>query len=426
MFKSEINSFVQNMDVIRGYINSVEPVLLEKCSENFKKDAEDLSVLLLLFNDSRLNDGESDFELSEEAKNKIKENFDGEIIIEPCDDGEGCNLKVNGSGGDRFAKAMENLAKHENQKMLLYKSSLMSIISTVECFILDFLKSYFQQYNHEITSTLISKKDKHFTLDELESFADVKDAKMFIIDNKLENLIRGSFEDWIDFLKEKLNLNMGYINEVKERLIEVFQRRNIVVHNKGIVNSIYLSKVSGKYKNEVKKGYPVFLDRQYLESAINDLELNFSLIAFELWKNKKKDDQSRFKLLTNLISSNLDFKRWEIIKGFSTFLGNDSCCTHWHKMFAKINYWLSCKRLGTFDKVKDKVIAEDLSACTMDFQLCKSALLDEKDNVFRLMNQILENEILSFDDIDSWPIFDEYKEDTMYQDIENRWKGEDI
>jgi hypothetical protein len=45
MFKSEINSFVQNMDVIRGYINSVEPVLLEKCSENFKKDAEDLSVL---------------------------------------------------------------------------------------------------------------------------------------------------------------------------------------------------------------------------------------------------------------------------------------------------------------------------------------------------------------------------------------------
>ena len=42
------------------------------------------------------------------------------------------------------------------------------------------------------------------------------------------------------------------------------------------------------------------------------------------------------------------------------------------------------------------------------------------------MNQLLENEILSFDDIDSWPIFDEYKEDTMYQDIENRWKGEDI
>ena len=104
------------------------------------------------------------------------------------------------------------------------------------------------------------------------------------------------------------------ISIVKERLIEVFQRRNILVHNKGIVNSIYLSKVSGKYKNEVKKGYPVFLDRQYLESAINDLELNFSLIAFELWKNKKKDDQSRFKLLTNLISSNLDFKRWEIIK----------------------------------------------------------------------------------------------------------------
>lgn len=422
MFKEEIKSLINNMDTIRAFINSVEPVLIEKISENLKRDADDISALLLLFNDINLNDGENDFKLSEEAKSKIKENFDGDIIIEPSIDGKESILKVNGPGGKRFSKAMNNLTKLENQKNLLYKSSLMSIISTVECFFLDLLKSYFIQYPYEITSALISKKDKCFTFDEIISFMDIDDAKTFIVDEKLENILRSSFEDWIAFSKDKLNMNMGYIKEQKERLNEIFQRRNIVIHNNGIVNSIYLSKVSEKYREGIKKGYPIFLDRNYLENAINDLELSFSLIAFELWKIKTKDDSERYELLAALISSNLDYKRWNIVNGYSTFLSNDSCCPQWYKMFSKINYWLSCKRLGTFDKVKDKIIAEDLSACTLDFQACKCALLDEKDNVFRLMSQILENGVLNFKELDSWPVFDELKEDAMYKEIQSKWE----
>lgn len=421
MFYNEIQSFHENLDTIREFIYSLEPVLLQKIDENFKNDVDDLRVLQLILSESNPDNDDNNFKLSEEAKRKIRDNFDGEIIIKQNEDGNGFHLKVNGNGGKRFNKAMLNLRKFNEEKMLLYKSSLMNIISTVECFLSDILQKYLKKYKQEITSVLILKKDKQFTMDELESFESIEDAKTYIIDSKIENLIRGGFEDWVDFLKEKMHMHMGYLNDEKEKIIEIFQRRNIVVHNKGIVNSIYLSKVADKHQNEIKMGERIFLDRDYLENAINTLELNFSLIAFELWKNKIQHDNSRYELLANLISENMDSKRWSLVKGYTIFLYNDSGCTQWYKMFSKINNWLAYKRLGCFEKVKNKVIEEDFSACSIEFQICQQALLGDSNKVFDLMREALKNNIINFQDIESWPVFDEYRDDELYKQMHNEW-----
>lgn len=215
-------------------------------------------------------------------------------------------------------------------------------------------------------------------------------------------------------------MSMGYLNDEKDTLVEIFQRRNIIVHNKGIVNSIYLSKVSEKYCKEAKNGYPIFLDREYLEDSINIIELNFSLIAFELWKNKRKNDDNRYELLGVLISKNLDAKKWKSVGGYSVFLGNDSCCSQKFKMYSKINNWLSYKRLGKFDKVKNKVLDDDFSAYTLDFQVCQQALLDNNEKVFELMKEALENNILCSEDIESWPVFDEFKETELYSQLKSK------
>ncbi len=427
MFKSEITRFNQNMDTIRGYIDSVEPVLLEKISENLKKDAEDLSALILLFNEPIFNDEECSIDISDEIKEKVKQKFGGDIVVEPADNELGCTLNVIGPGGKRFTRAISKFYKLENQKILLYRSSLMSIVSTVECFFLDLLQVYFKEYPFEITPALISKKDKHFTLEEIEAFSDIKDARAFLIDDKLENLLRGSFDSWIDFLKEKLNLGLGYIDDEKENLIEIFQRRNIVVHNKGIVNSIYLSKVSERYKKVAKKGHPIYIDRKYLDDIINKLELCFSLIAFEIWKKKDKDDEARYSFLSDLISTNLDLHRWEIVRGYSIFLANDACSSNWYKTFARINMWLSIKKLGSFEKIKDSVQKEDFSACTTDFQACKCALLEDFDNVYKLSNQVLESGMYTFDFMMSWPIFDDFKKSDKFNELKAKFvvEGQD-
>lgn len=67
-----------------------------------------------------------------------------------------------------------------------------------------------------------------------------------------------------------------------------------------------------------------------------------------------------------------------------------------------------------------KVRAEDFSECTLDFQVCQQALLDDKEKVFELMKEALENNILDFETIDSWTVFDEFREDELYNKLKSK------
>lgn len=418
MFYKESKDFVSNMKAIREFIDLVEPVFIQKRKDHMKNEAKDLSILMLALSDpllSNIEDGK--FQLSEDSKQKIRDNFDGEIVIEKSEDGHGVKVSVNGNGAERFDNAVSMLGEIEKQTSILYKSSLMNIISTVECHFSNLIMSYYKVNTKEITSGLISKKDKHFTLEELESFETLEDAKNHLIESKVENLLRGSFDDWIEFLKDKMKLNLGYLEAEKNNIVEIFQRRNIVVHNQGIINSIYLSKISKEYKKNLKKGEPILIDRVYLEKSIDTLELIFLLIGFELWKNKKPNDQKRFDQISQIIEDCLFDNRWFIMKGLTRFLMGDAKAPQVFKNMSKINNWLAHKKMGEFEVVKKDVEAEDFSSCTMDFIICKLALLGEKDKIFHYIDEAIISKSLTYLDLEEWPIFDDYREEEKFINI---------
>ena len=65
-----------------------------------------------------------------------------------------------------------------------------------------------------------------------------------MIEQRVEDVLRGSFEEWISFLKNQFKLEMGYIEKWQHKLVEIIQRRNLLVHNGGNINSIYRRKVA--------------------------------------------------------------------------------------------------------------------------------------------------------------------------------------
>ena len=422
MFSEEIHDFTNSMDAIRGFVDSLEPVLIKRIDENFEANSENLGILLLALQDlSSTTEDSQSFSLPEETKKKIKEDFKGdfEFIIENGN----INIKTVGEDAFKFGIAINTYKTLNQQKKLLYKSSLMSIISTVEGFLASMLHKYFKTYSTEISPALIIKKDKQFSLSELESFKDIEDAKNYIVETKIENLIRCSFTEWIIFFKEKLSLSMGYLKDQEDVLNEIFQRRNVVVHNQGIVNSIYLAKVAEQFRKGVEKGETIDLSRPYLDSVINKLEFNFALIALELWKKRVAKDNNRANLLTGIISEHVVEKRWDIIKGYSTFLMNDSKCSQVDKTFATVNYWLACKRNGEFEQIKDKISSEDFSAYTLDFQICKAALLNKNEEVLTKMSKALDQGIFGIADVKVWPIFDEIREEDKYLQLIQKWEN---
>lgn len=430
MLSDHIKSFNSNILSLREFVDLIEPFLREKSKEHQDKIAP---LLLKGLTSKILDDVENLEEDKREKLVKAKEEYDDKIYeifkekIEVELDGEATNLKDGGvisaglkithRGGIDIKTYFDNARKSEEHIHELYKNSLLSLLSSVEWFFSQILHSFYAE-NSE--SSGISKKT--LTFSEIRELGSIEDAEKYLIDVKIEEILRSSFEDWTNLLKGELKLNMGYLDSVKENLIEVYQRRNLYVHNGGEINSIYLSKVDQSLIGDLKRGDRITLNKEYLDDAIRKLHLTFILIASELWKKLAPDDKDRGEILIDISFENLIESRWDIAEGISYFIMKDAKMETVDKAVAQVNYWLCKKRLGNFDEVKKEVDTADFSDRKNIFQLALFALREEVDEFFQLLPDTLDSRQLNTERLESFPIFQEMRETDKYKEFKKKSK----
>jgi len=164
----------------------------------------------------------------------------------------------------------------------------MNLASSVELFFAELFHKFF-----ELHPGIVGTKEKVSSFEDLTAFESVADARQHYLNSRIEDILYGSFSDWIAFIKEKAKLSMSYLQTEQNSLMETFQRRNLVVHNGGIVNSIYLSKVAPELTKELSLGDSLEPNRNYLNDRIDSFERNCILIAAELWKSLSAEDDER-------------------------------------------------------------------------------------------------------------------------------------
>lgn len=409
MFKKEILNFARSLDALRDFVDLIDPFLDEKHSEVLKNHTSALIPILIGLKKSNP-ELFSKLDISEE---ELRKRFGGEVeVIEELSAEENSNtitLKIGANKAEGFKDAVEKLAKAEKRKKLLYQSSLITLTNTAEWFLSQILHQYFDKYPEAVGA-----RDKFYSLEDLKTFASIEDAKNHLVDTKIEDILRKGFLDWVIFLKEKVNLSMGYLNKDKEKIIEIYQRRNIVVHNGGKINSIYLSKVANELKQGKSIDDEVRIKREYLDKSISLVERIFILIAAELWKNQSPTDEARADILIELAFSYLLKERWNIAEGLSYFVMNDKHLSEKLQLYGKLNYWQSIKWQGRFDEIKDELEKADFSGKDSLVRLGYFALLDKTDDFFKLMPEVIKSESLSYEGVDIFPIFREMRKDERY------------
>lgn len=102
---------------------------------------------------------------------------------------------------------------------------------------------------------------------------------------------------------------MGYLSKDQGRLIEAYQRRNLLIHNAGYVNQIYRNKVPEDLQEKIPPDVPISMSKEYLEKAIGTFERSFILIAAELWKKQNPSDYSRGRVLIDIAFGHLVAER---------------------------------------------------------------------------------------------------------------------
>nr|WP_290227701.1 hypothetical protein [Trichocoleus desertorum] len=245
----EINS---NLESLRDFVDILDTHLSEKAQESLTIHSSSLEFLLLVF-EKLFENGKYNLDsVPPERMEEIRAKYPEFLSAESTQNGNKIDitLKLPDKTNielDKIDIALKEIGKAQGRTRMLYSSSLMTLTSSVELFFSKLFHQYF--YLHPES---IGTKEKLFSFDDLSKFDTLADARTHYISSRIEDLLRGPLSDWLLFARNTVKLSMGYLKEEQELLEETFQRRNIVVHNGGIANSIYIAKVPKNLCKDVK------------------------------------------------------------------------------------------------------------------------------------------------------------------------------
>jgi hypothetical protein len=411
-----IRSISRNLDSLRDFVDVLDAFLHGKVRDAMEEHTVGLAPLLIAMGKAGIfKQLPRELSMSPDLFENLTTDMAGvaEIEIGPPDERGRRHVDFRGPPSDAFAKAVDALSRATGRTRMLYSSSLMNLTSSVELFFSQLLHEYFTTFPEAV-----GVKDKVFSLDDLAAFSTVADARSHYILARIEDLLRSQFDDWIHFLKRDVKLSMGYLRGDQPLLSEAFQRRNLVVHNGGIVNSLYLAKVIPPVRSGIELGDDLTPSRAYLNERIDLFETYCVLIGAELWKQIAQADETRAAELNDLAYRHLQAKRYQLTKSFSYFTMFDKLAPESARIPAQLNYWQAEKRLGNWDAVRGEAEAADFSAKSLRFQLGLAALLERNDEFYSLLPKALQSDELSIDELTSFPIMEEVRRDPRYAQYE--------
>ncbi|WP_404986528.1 hypothetical protein ACI513_05505 [Chryseobacterium sp. M5] len=281
MFVKLIQEFTENIEGLNEFVNSIEPLLIEKQSKFINENSSLFIPLLQAIGNK---------------KNGIKDEIEVEIVSGKSKTHYNFSSK---QFDENFYEVFNKFNRNDNHIKLLYKNSLISLLSSVEWFFSQILHTY---YNKFPNASGIKKKS--LTFEELKRFESIEEAEKYLIDQKIEGILRSSFNDWLELLIKEFSLKINLLISEKDEINEIYQRRNLLVHNGGLVNTIYLSKVEKKYAENLTLSDRIDVDSKYLENSISKLHINFLLLTTELWQ--KIEPESPY-ILTILVQTSYQY-----------------------------------------------------------------------------------------------------------------------
>lgn len=422
MFSNIVITYSDNLRALRDFVDMISPLLKEKREKLFLDEAHSFATVILAL--SKLSPDE--YQLDDRAQDYFQTLSKADIELKEDEVTGEKSANIKGLPDQAaFASALRLLVTRHYQDKILYQSSLMSLVSMAEWFLSQILHIYFERYPNAVGG-----KDKVFSLEDLRSIGTIEDARSYIVDARVEDILRGSFEDWITFFKETAKLSMGYIQSDHDVLVEIFQRRNLIVHNGGIINGIYLSKITSQLSKGLTRGNEIEVSHDYLTTSIDLFERAFTLITAELWKKLDPNDKARGDALLSMIDEHLTNSRWEIAKGLGFFLTNDKMLPEKVRLRGQIHYWQALKSQGKLEEIRSDIENADLSAKEKIFQLDQLALLGREDEFFVLLSDLVSKNLISPETIAGSPIYADMRMSVKYlefsvDDSDNKDSGLD-
>jgi hypothetical protein len=163
----------------------------------------------------------------------------------------------------------------EIDKMFLFRKEIIPLWENYDANMLDNhifpnLLNRFEYCYFDLIRLILTHNPKHISEKKQIEVGKIIEANCFeeiidyIINNEIHELSYKPLEDWFDYLESLINIDLPSEDDIK-LLSEAKACRDILVHNSGIVNDMYIKKSGSKSQFEL--GEDVVISQDYFQST---------------------------------------------------------------------------------------------------------------------------------------------------------------
>ncbi|WP_263832120.1 hypothetical protein [Sulfurospirillum oryzae] len=308
----------------------------------------------------------------------------------------------------------------------LPKNFLVSYVSAYDAFLGKLLRALYTLHPE-----LLNSSERELQFKELIEFASINDAREYILEKEIESVLRKSHAEQFKYMENKFNILLTKDLKIWPEFIEITERRNLLVHNDGIVSNQYLKTCKlNNIQTEEKVNNIIQVNKHYLKNVYLCLyELGFKL-AHVLWRKVLKDDlenaDSNLIDTTYELLANKQYDLAKILLDFSLIILK-SHHSDVNKRVLLINRALAYKLSGDHEKCKEVISKDDWSSCSITFKLAVAVLQENDEKVYKLMKTIgKDNQELPEHAYEEWPLFRAYRDKDEFLNAYQEIFGKDL
>lgn len=299
-------------------------------------------------------------------------------------------------------KMIEEIRKSDMHKMFLYNNAVVNFITEYENFMGTIYKSILLRDPSII-------KDKTFSLEELTNCKTIDEAKDYLIFKKIVELFYCSIEKWHEIIYKDGNIKCNYFKQNLPLIVEIFQRRHVIVHNNAKVNSLYIEKT-----NSTKQcGDIIESDNEYIVDSTNVLICDALLTVLDYSKCLDEEtNRAIIDIVFNIGFEILKRQNWKTAKVLFDYLQKNKKIHAELRTMSELNYWQCEARISNSNNYISELEKLDYSDKSSKLQIGYYALLNDKEKVYSIVEN--DREAINDEALKEWPIFYKLREDNNY------------
>lgn len=298
---------------------------------------------------------------------------------------------------------------------IIQRNFVVSLVSQYDSFLGGLIRTMYL-----IKPELIDASDKKLTFTNLVELGSVQEARDFIIEKEIDTILRGSHTNQLVWFEQK-------IGKIRDKItcwsdfIELTERRNLFVHNNGIVTNQYLrvcKENNVELNEEVKLEYELRVQPSYFEKAFKCVFEIGILLSQAIWRKfipeRIEDADSNIVNLTyELIHNSENELAIRILDFFNTYIKDYSSQDLSLRLL--LNRAQAYKWSGDSQKCISILKERDWSACNDIFKLATEVLKEDYENAYKTMFRIgAKSDEIDKSKYKEWPIFRQIRKEKKF------------